>query len=376
MVTGTDLVQWQLEVAAGNRLPQLQDELQCTGHAFEARIYAENTDTGFLPDTGRLTHLRAPTPSRDVRVETGVRSGDTISVHYDPMIAKLVVHGQDRQEALRRLAWALSEYEVVGVHTNIGFLQRLARSPDFAAGLVETGYIDKHRDELFPPADSKSAREGVALAGLALMLNRAEIAARDTQGSARSPWAAQDAFRIASPGLQTAQVLLDGRQYRVDLSLSTLSVTDVADGHTVAAYDNVKPEWTPPQSATGASLRVLLGDRLCAATAVFSPKDASVTIFDQGDAMTFQVPQPKYFDEDVAASGGSVTAPMSCKIVQVLVEAGAQVAKDTPLVVLEAMKMEHVIKAPAAGTVTDVYYKVGELVDEGKSLVAFEPDSK
>ncbi|KAJ2757228.1 hypothetical protein GGI19_000162 [Coemansia pectinata] len=371
MVTGTDLVQWQLEVAAGNRLPQLQDEIACTGHAFEARIYAENPENGFLPDTGRLLHLSTPLPTPDVRVETGVQSGDAISVYYDPMIAKLVVRGKDRQAALRVLRKALDEYEVVGLHTNIGFLKRLANSPDFVAGKVETGYIDKHLDELFPRAEAPSP-VAVAQAALASVIDRN---ARMAVGSVLSPWAAVDSFRLSALGGQSVCVVFGDHKYTVDViaagAMDVYSVVIRDEGSVVQRFDGARATWTTVVGALGGQLRVLLGDRLCCSNVVFSQKDSSITVFDQGQMATFKIPQPEYLEGEEAAVG-SVTAPMSCKIVQVLVEPGSEVTQDMPLVVLEAMKMEHVIKAPKAGKIADVYYKVGDLVDEGKSLVAFE----
>ena len=141
MVTGTDLVEWQLQVASGNRLPKLQNELELNGHSFEARIYAENPEKGFLPDTGKLVHIRTPEATPNVRIETGVRQGDEVSVHYDPMISKLVVWGENRTEALRVLRKALGEYEVVGPNTNIEFLKSLASHPAFISGEVDTGFI-------------------------------------------------------------------------------------------------------------------------------------------------------------------------------------------------------------------------------------------
>ncbi|KAJ1817785.1 hypothetical protein LPJ60_004659 [Coemansia sp. RSA 2675] len=368
MVTDTDLVQWQLEVAAGNRLPKLQDEIECTGHAFEARIYAENPDNGFLPDTGRLIHLSTPLATPDVRVETGVQSGDSISVYYDPMIAKLVVRGKDRQAALRVLRKALDEYEVVGVHTNIDFLKRLAKSPDFVDGKVETGYINKHLDELFPVAKEASP-EAIAQAALASVIDRnARLA-----GASASPWAAVDSFRLSALGGQSVSVAFGDHKYKVDVIASAADVYSVVikseTGTVVRRFDGARSQWT---SATGGGqLRVLLGDRLCSSNVVFNGKDSSITVFDQGHVATFKIPQPEYLEGEEAAVG-SVTAPMSCKIVQVLVEPGSEVTQDMPLVVLEAMKMEHVIKAPKAGKISEVYYKVGDLVDEGKSLVAFE----
>ncbi|KAJ2802645.1 hypothetical protein H4R20_003198 [Coemansia guatemalensis] len=383
MVTGTDLVQWQLEVAAGNPLPMLQHEITCTGHAFEARIYAENPDTGFLPDTGRLIHLATPQPSSDVRVETGVMPGDAISVHYDPMIAKLVVRGEDRQAALRVLRKALSEYEVVGLHTNISFLSRLAESPDFVAGKVETGFIDKHLDELFPRTRNPSA-QAIAQAAVAYIIDSNAKAARAIGEEPQwSPWAAIDSFRLNALGMQTVELLFDDQRYIVEVSVAdrlvyTVRIKNDAQ-ETVAEFGNVRPLWTPlPSEHKGDSnmagqLRVLLDTRLCSSNVVFNNKDSSITVFDQGQVAVFKVPVPKFLDEDAAAGTlASVKAPMSCRIVQVLIESGADVEEGTPLVVLEAMKMEHVIKAPMSGKIADVYYKVGDFVEEGKALVKFD----
>ncbi|KAI8322594.1 hypothetical protein GQ54DRAFT_297304 [Martensiomyces pterosporus] len=378
MVTDTDLVDWQLEVAAGNRLPRLQEDIKCTGHAFEARIYAENPDNGFLPDTGRLIHLSTPQPSSNVRVETGVEAGDAISVYYDPMIAKLVVRGEDRQAALRVLRKALDEYEVAGLHTNVDFLKRLCESPDFIDGKVETGFIDKHLDELFPKAKNPSPL-AIAQAAMAYVIDSNSQAALATAGGLASPWAAADLFRINALGGQSVSVLFGEKKFDVDVTVTGKSVYAIKikneAGDVVGAFTNAHPEWQPQQTGASRSsgqLAVLLGDRLCKSNVVLSEKDSSITVFDQGKTATFKVAQPQYLDSALEAGPGSVTAPMSCKIVQVLVEAGAEVEQDTPLVVLEAMKMEHVIKAPKKGKVTDVYYKVGDLVDEGKNLVAFE----
>ncbi|KAJ2401838.1 hypothetical protein GGI23_001126 [Coemansia sp. RSA 2559] len=392
MVTNTDLVQWQLEVAAGNPLPASQDQIHCVGHAFEARIYAENPDNGFLPDTGHLVHLQTPVPSRDVRVETGVEAGDSISVYYDPMIAKLVVRGNDRRAALRVLRKALDEYQVVGLHTNIDFLKRLARSPDFISGDVETGFINKHLDELFPRATDPSPA-AVAQAALALIIDSNTKAAMQTgAGGLLSPWAGVDAFRINALGIQTVSLMFGEQTYSVSVSVAKEQVYSVAiyknaaEGASsspangamvkIAEFENVRPSWAAASGGIGSTggsgqLRALIGDRLCKSNVVFS-KESAITVFDQGKMAVFELPRPDYVDDDVSAGSGSVTAPMSCKIVQVLVGAGEEVAQDTPLVVLEAMKMEHVIKAPKAGKVVEVYYKVGDLVDEGKSLVAFE----
>ncbi|KAJ1888765.1 hypothetical protein LPJ71_008388, partial [Coemansia sp. S17] len=280
----------------------------------------------------------------------------------------LVVRGKDRQAALRVLRKALDEYEVVGLHTNIDFLKRLANSPDFVAGKVETGYIDKHLDELFPRAEAPSP-VAIAQAALASVIDRN---ARMAVASVQSPWAAVDSFRLGAFGGQSVCVTFGDHKYTVDIISSAKDVYSVVikdEGSVVQRFDGARAMWTT--GVEGGQLRVLLGDRLCCSNVVFNKKDSSITVFDQGQMATFKIPQPEYLESEELAVG-SVTAPMSCKIVQVLVEPGTEVTQDMPLVVLEAMKMEHVIKAPKAGKISDVYYKVGDLVDEGKSLVAFE----
>ncbi|KAJ2815162.1 hypothetical protein GGI24_006146, partial [Coemansia furcata] len=261
---------------------------------------------------------------------------------------------------------------VVGLHTNIDFLKRLAKSPDFVAGKVETGFIDKHLDELFPRAAAPSPA-AIAQAALASVIDQnARLAARGVL----SPWAAADSFRLSALGGQSVSVSFGDHKYKVHITAAaakdvySVAIADEA-GSAVQRFDGARTQWTPVVGgALGGQLRVLLGDRLCSSNVVFNRRDASITVFDQGQMVAFKIPQPDYLAGEEAAVG-SVTAPMSCKIVQVLVEPGAEVAQDAPLVVLEAMKMEHVIRAPKAGKIADVYYKIGDLVDEGKSLVAF-----
>jgi len=194
MITGQDLVDWQLRVASGQNLPLTQDQLRINGHAFEARIYAENPESNFLPGTGRLVHLSAPSPSENVRIETGVRQGDEVSVYYDPMIAKLVVWDTDRTSALQRLRVALDQYHVVGLHTNLNFLRQLARHKAFEEGKVETGFIAQHHADLIPPR-REIGSEGLALATLGLLL--LEHKPPKTQGTDKfSPWGKPNDFRL------------------------------------------------------------------------------------------------------------------------------------------------------------------------------------
>jgi len=198
MITGQDLVEWQLRIASGETLPLQQDELTISGHAFEARIYAEDPDRDFLPATGILTYLQAPKENRHVRVDTGVLQGDEVSVYYDPMIAKLIVWDENRERALVRLARALSEYRVSGVCTNISFLYNLATSKPFVEGNVDTGFIENHRDLLFHDSETDRVQD-LPLASLYLLLRMEQSSrSRASSNDPWSPWNASDAWRLFS----------------------------------------------------------------------------------------------------------------------------------------------------------------------------------
>jgi 3-methylcrotonyl-CoA carboxylase alpha subunit len=360
MISGTDLVEWQLRVAAGETLPKRQDELRIFGHAFEARLYAEDPARDFLPATGVLRHLRVPDGDPNVRVDTGVREGDAISIHYDPMIAKLVVWGADRDAALRRLRAALARYEIVGVTTNRDFLARLAAAPDFAAGAVDTGFIARHREALIPPPSAAPPRI-VAAAALTLLLDQAD-AARDAAARSRdpySPWHTRAGWRLNGDTYQDL-VFLDGENavsvrahYRGDgFSL------DLAEGSVLAAAS--RDAGTLALGLDGVVSRlpiVRLG--------------AELTIFADGAAhrLIHRDPLAPQAEEELA--GGKLTAPMPGKIIQVLTAAQAQVRRGEVLIVLEAMKMEHSVTAPSDGIVARVNYAVGDLVEEGAELLAF-----
>ncbi|RKP08848.1 carbamoyl-phosphate synthase L chain, ATP binding domain-containing protein [Thamnocephalis sphaerospora] len=379
MITGTDLVQWQLEVAAGNPLPLKQEQILANGHAFEARIYAENPTKGFLPDVGPLLHVRSPHiyDPAVIRLETGVRQGDQVSVHYDPMISKLVVHGRDRHEALRLLRRSLQQYQVVGLNTNIDFLKTVIDHPAFIAGDVETGFIQKHDADLFP-APTPAAADVVAQAALAIVLRQQ----RQTTTAAADPYSPWRSLQHWRPGYERAQrvTLQDG-----DHGLVHIDVTRQSDGSfgvtvepagtdatAVTRFDNVRAE-IPMDDAEVVQVDLL--DRRLRTSVVLEADTGRLHVFAEKGKRTFQLPAPKYLTAaagDIAA--GSVVAPMPCKISQVMVAPGQTVEKGTPLIVLEAMKMEHVIKAPKAGTVDRIIFGVGELAGEGKLLVAFKPD--
>jgi 3-methylcrotonyl-CoA carboxylase alpha subunit len=361
-ITGQDLVEWQLRVAAGERLPLLQDDLAIRGHAVEVRLYAEHPQREFLPQTGRLDHLRFPAEGPHVRVDAGVRTGDAISIHYDPMIAKLIVWDEDRPAAVRRLRAALAGTQVAGLATNAAFLAAVAAHPAFLAADLDTRFIERHRADLLPepaPADDRA----LALAALAVLLRRRDDAAARAARTADpwSPWAAMDGWRLNAPS-RVAALLRDGDR--------EVEVAAVAEGQGwVLHLPGGAAHATAELSPDGTLAAVLDGARETA-TAVFAGD--GLTLFRTGGTHRFAVVDRLAVAADADAAGGRLQSPMPGKVVAVLVEAGAAVEKGQPLMVLEAMKMEHTIRAPSAGTVAAVRFAVGEQVPEGEDLIAFE----
>jgi 3-methylcrotonyl-CoA carboxylase alpha subunit len=359
MVTGEDLVEWQLRVAAGEPLPKRQDELALCGHAIEARIYAEDPDRGFLPSIGTLVHLRAPVDGPAVRVDTGVRAGDTITPYYDPMIAKLIVHGEDRSAALRRLGEALEEYEIVGVATNVAFLRRVVAHPAFASGEVDTGLIARHHDALFPVAAPVAAN---VLLAAALAETESLVAARactaEASGDPHSPWHAVDPWWVNSARHSIVLTFADGES-RHDIALrrdgERWSVA-LPTGTTVAQVGE-----------RGGRLVVATPEIEFPATVVRHGEERHV--FCHGAQRKLVLVDPLAHAGEEEAHGGHLMAPMSGTVVAVMVKVGDRVAKGASLMILEAMKMEHTIAAPAAGVVAAVNFRAGDRVQEGADLV-------
>ncbi|NMM37657.1 MAG: acetyl/propionyl/methylcrotonyl-CoA carboxylase subunit alpha [Glaciimonas sp.] len=367
MITGTDLVEWQLRVAAGEPLPMLQHQLKLHGHAIEARIYAENPEKGFLPSTGTLKHLRTPSAvtfelgnasiPAAVRIDSGVRAGDTISPFYDPMIAKLIVWGEDRNEALARMAQALSEYQIVGLANNIAFLQRLIASQSFSSADLDTGLIERNGDALFPAAAPVSI-DVLALAAVALVTSEKSAAANDPFGNT-SGWrmnsGLQRTLHFADAALEDAEAQPLTVEYQSDgwqIGLGSASVKT-----TLSLHDNSDFRLTLDQRAVRGSV-VRDGD-------VFH-------VFAGGGRTALNYNDPLAHAGAAEADGGRLTAPMPGKVVAVLVEKGQHVKKGEPLVIMEAMKMEHTIAAPGDGMVEEVLYAIGDQVADGAPLLAFK----
>ena len=363
MITGQDLVEWQLRIASGEPLPLYQEELEFDGHAFEARIYAEDPDHDFLPATGTLTYLQAPAENRHVRVDTGVLQGDEVSVYYDPMIAKLIVWDENRERALVRLARALSEYRASGVTTNISFLYNLATSQPFAEGDLDTGFIENHRELLFHDSETDRVQD-LPLASLYLLLRMEQSShSRASSSDPWSPWNASNAWRLNEPALHTGAIVLNGKEYDVP-------VEEIGSGNNRRFRITVG---TKSVMATGE----LNGNELYAdidgyrRRVVVVPHDGLFTLFTEQGAMQFSLAQADYGEQDISTGAGVFNAPMNGVIVKLLVEPGSEVEKDQPVIIMEAMKMEHTLCAPADGQVSEFYFQEGDQVDGGSLLLEF-----
>lgn len=350
MITGTDLVEWQLKAAAGEKLPVTQDDIKLNGWSFEARIYAEDPDNGFMPGAGPLLYLSTPKAVKDqVRIETGVRQGDEVSVHYDPMIAKLVVWGPDRDSALLKLHSCLSEYNIDGLATNVNFLMDLSSHPEFVKGNVDTDFIQRHYDELFPKKETTS--EQICAASMAVILQEKP---QFVDGIAIN----SKLRRKIELKLPNGHDLLVFATYKGSNQFQ-VQVSDQV--HQVQAWLEADNELICVVNGVKSRQRV-----------VFNGPEFKLFSRDFG-AVKFGQKVPKFLSE--ALSGGSLggaVAPMPGVIEKVHVNNGDVVKSGDPLVVMIAMKMEYVIKAPKDGKVAKVSHKVGDFVTKGTPLVEFE----
>jgi 3-methylcrotonyl-CoA carboxylase alpha subunit len=366
LVTNLDLVEWQLRVAAGEPLPLKQEELRVRGHAIEARLYAEDPNKDFLPAIGRLAHLSLPPsdPKGPVRVDTGVRQGDAVSIHYDPMIAKLIAWGEDRGAALRRMAQMLDATRVAGLATNRDFLHAVVTHPAFGKGDVHTGFIAEHRAALLPAADKVPDRV-VALAALhAVLTNAAETAARAAASrDPFSPWHRSDGWRLNDDSWSHFRFAEGGREFAVTVHYREGGYVFDLPGGSVTVGGTMAADGT---------LSAKIGETVCHGAAARAGHE--LTIFEGGKSWRLAIVDPLAALADAEVATDSLTAPMPGKIIAVKVEPGAKVERGQALLVMEAMKMEHTIRAPADGVVEKIHYKVGEQVDEGVELIHFEAD--
>jgi 3-methylcrotonyl-CoA carboxylase alpha subunit len=369
MITGLDLVEWQLRVAAGEPLPLAQEQLQIRGHAIEARIYAEDPDKGFLPATGKLVHLSPPAENLHVRVDTGVEEGDEISPHYDPMIAKLIVwedgdsgDAASRDRARSRMLQALAEYRVVGVANNIGFLSRLVACPAFASADLDTGLIEREKDYLFP--ESRPTPDEVwRVAALAELLREAARGAAKARGDQdpTSPWHARDGWRLNASARRAMLFRLGEAEQVVEVAYRPEGYTLTVNGQATDARGRMDERGV---------MRIDLDGRRMDATVVAASEKRHV--FVNGRAWQLTRVDPLHHSGEGGGAEGGLVAPMPGKVIALVAAEGATVEKGAPLLILEAMKMEHTIAAPAAGTLKAYRFAVGDQVGDGDELVEFE----
>jgi 3-methylcrotonyl-CoA carboxylase alpha subunit len=368
-ITGIDLVEWQLRIASGEPLPLKQDEVTIRGHAIEARICAENPDANFLPATGTLAVARWPAhvafarnadgePFHDaapVRIDAGVREGDAIAPYYDSMIAKLIVWGADRAQALARLDAALAQTHIVGLHTNVAFLRRVVTSRAFATADLDTALIERERAALF---DAAPLAIEVAAAGVV-----AHALAAERAGEGADPWSRRDAWRLH--GAATRRFDLDAQGAH-----QVVTLTRTHGGAQVLIAGG--RHWPFEARDLGAGRHdVTLGERRRALTVYANGE--RVSVFAPEGSIGVDLIDPIAHAADGAVEGGRLTAPMPGKVIAFLAQAGQTVKQGQPLAVMEAMKMEHTIAAPRDGTIGQLLYAVGDQVLEGEELLTLAP---
>lgn len=369
MITGTDLVEWQLKIAAGEKIPLSQEEITLQGHAFEARIYAEDPHNNFMPGAGPLMHLATPQADISTRIETGVRQGDEVSVHYDPMIAKLVVWAADRQAALTKLRYSLRQYHIVGLHTNIDFLLRLSGHPEFTAGNVHTDFIPQHREELLPSRKA-AAKEFLCQAALGLILKEkamSDVFKIQTQDQ-YSPFASSSGRRL-NISYTRNMILKDGKNN------VAIAVTYNQDGSYSMQIEDKTFQVLGDLDNEGDSTYLKCSINGVASKAKLIILENTIYLFSMEGTVQIDIPVPKYLSS-VSSEGtqSGPIAPMAGTIEKVFVKAGDKVKAGDALLVMIAMKMEHTIKAPKDGTIKKVLYKEGSQANRHAPLVEFEKE--
>lgn len=363
MITGEDLVEWQLRVAAGEALPRKQAEIRASGHAIEVRLCAENPASDFLPETGRIGALQFPSPLGDgqgeghARVDTGVRAGDEVSVFYDPMIAKVIVHGDDRAESARRMQAALASTSLLGVKTNLAFLERVVRHPAFLAGDTDTGFIAQHREQLLPPASDVPLEALVAAAARVFLDERESMRA-----DGPSPWNDTSGWRLNQPALRRMEF------HRGDGTVATIDAVMHGNHADVSVDGKMHRVALAPWS--GDRLQIALDDETFFATvARLGEKLSAVTPQGRFD---LELVDPFHYEPADTLPDARLTALMPGRVVKVMAAEGDSVKKGQALLILEAMKMEHTIVSPRDGVIERAAFREGELVPADAVLFAFK----
>lgn len=363
MITRQDLVEWQLKVANREPLPLQQKDLKIHGHAIEVRIYAEDPDNQFLPSTGKLIYFETPVQSDSIRVDTGFVQNDTITPYYDPMMAKLIVWGEDRNAAIRHLSRALSQYYVIGVKNNIAFLKQIIQHAAFKEARLSTNFIELHAVDLNLHSHSDElTRRYLTLAYLY------EAQSQETCSMARTqdPWNKKDAWQMNQPSQQAFCFHVNNLLKKVILK----HLGDTQDTISLHHLDNNQQDTITHYHCESLAISAEIDQKVYSAR-IFKSTDALHLLTSDG-IFTFVYDIPESHYDHQAQSGGQLTAPMPGLVVALHVEKGQSVKAGDRLIVIEAMKMEHTLCAPHAGTVKEIYFPVGQQVNDGDELMAIE----
>ncbi len=362
-ITGLDLVEWQLRVAAGEKLPLTQDQIKCTGHAIEVRICAEDPQHQFLPAAGQLHYFHMPTENNHVRIDTGVQQKDHISVYYDPLITKLIVWDETRQQAVHHLQHALAECQIVGVPTNIEFLQTIVANKHFIDEHIETAFIEQYQNELFHFA-VVIADETILLASLYQLLIQQSVANIKQNNDRYSPWQTLDNWRLNLPAQQHFDFYVKQQKY-------TAKIAQFAD-HYVIELDNNKYH-IKGSLIDQCHLTAQINNQAMSATII--KEQNKLHVFYNGLHQQLSLNHSFTAEHLDTQSATQFNAPMPGTVVAILTKPGSTVDQGTGLLVIEAMKMEHTIYAPSRGVVNTVNFKVGDRVDEGVKLIEFTAEN-
>ena len=362
-ITGLDLVEWQIIVANNNQLPLEQHQLSINGHAFEARIYAEDPDKDFLPATGTINYMNLPKQNNNVRIDSGIVADDQVSIYYDPMIAKLIVWDKDRASALSRLRGALKDFHVTGVTTNINFLHQLASNDAFNNADIDTNFLSTHENE-FSKQNSGLKTEIICAAALQVMLQQSE---RTTTPSIvpHSPWNDSSGWRLNEDNYHLIEFQHDSEH----ISVTAHFRNSRPDENTNFLFEINGNEFHVSGHLNTNQIHLNLdGHR---STISFARNDHQLVLFKNACNWELEISNNSTADIDQESSPDLI-APMPGTIIDVLVNEGDEVEMDQALIVMEAMKMEHTIKAHKKMKITEVLYSVGDLVDDGAELICFE----
>ncbi|MAI25589.1 MAG: acetyl/propionyl/methylcrotonyl-CoA carboxylase subunit alpha [Myxococcota bacterium] len=360
-VTGIDLVEWQLRVAAGEPLPLRQEEIPLRGHAIEARVYAEDASRRYLPQTGRLIRHRPPEAGEHIRIDSGIAEGDSVTIHYDPMISKLIARGSSREEALRHLRGALEKYQIAGLITNLPFLHAISNHPGFVMGRIDTNFLVDHESTLVS-AMTKREKTLVAMACAVLLAEREAKAHPEDGADSFSPWAATDNFRLNEDGFDvlrfrlgkedldiTAHFSLDARTLEWDDQAATLRNVELSDNRISATIDGNR--WK----------------------GFYARDEDRIWVMCESNTLKLEIRQRTRSITSSGTSDGSVRSAMPGKVTAILVTSGEKVEEGQPLLTLEAMKMEHTLTSPRGGIVSSFDIQNGQQVMEQELLMKIDP---